>query len=152
MPACRSVREPASLPGFFDGSGVRRVMSRHRRREVRTGSARQCFRAAGGDPGVRPPPWSCAASHARITLDAHAALQPRHGGEASRTHRRPLLRCKAPRILPCAHRTRMQDLRRNVRAAGVGGMRILWRGGGSAPASPAWRQNFRPIETLSVRG
>ena len=62
--------------------------------------------------------------------------------------RRSQLRCgrisgrdsgaKHPCILPCAPSTRMQVLGRNVRAADVSQMRILWRGGGRAVLAVRW--------------
>ena len=138
MPARRSVREPANRPGFFDESGVRRVMAHDRWRGARAGPARQCLRASSGGPRMRLPLWPCSPSHARIVL----MRSPLSGGAASakpvRTHQRSCLRRPTPRILRVRTQHTHADLKRNVRAGDVRRMRILWRVGGRGLFAVRW--------------
>ena len=109
-PVRRSVREPASRPGFFDESGAPRVMA-HNRWRGRTDPAHQRLHALNGGPGTKPPLRPCSPAHASLALDAFATVRRRLLGETCRVARASTIVSSVRSTLglsPCAHSTRMQ--------------------------------------------
>ena len=117
------------------------------------------WRTAGGMKPVRAPRVNASVhrvaiqhcGHAHALTPASPPMRPQLSRPAiaasSRPHQRSSLRCEAPLILPCAHSTGMQVLRRNVRAGDVSRMRILWRGDGGQLLVVRW-SGFAPPSAI----